>query len=697
MPAAPQDRLVECVHSSDPNSDAGRYAVAKADISPGELVLIAAPYAVAMNPNEMPSAMSIATKVDEWVAATGSTNTASNSMTKRTRKNGSFPASIPNGYLPLLPHSTLCCNCLQLIPEGTLFLNYETIRWVSGCIAAEHANYEMERWLNEDTEISQAKAVDVDADMEVSGEIDAGDDRQLKKLQKTVKSGRMRSKLYVNLKKKLSEASARRHEKAMHEYHVKAMQMDNAQEVMWPERVVEGEHSLPEGVTNQGVCGCAGCGVIVYCSRACWTEHHNLHRASGTCQTLRRVYPVLMKTFMVRAGDNANSTDKKRFSPDSWSTKHWLRRTGEEAAWEMQTLLLNALLVAHCAREGFAGHMAEETEAMPATVNLSKSSEGEREVVCVVSSKNKTPLNLTNGRKLSGATTDAESQLSGAAALIATDCAVPQKVEILRMARLQCGGVVEVLDPKALEGGNEFRDPETASQLYFSLRSNMSLGVFEEKEETHAVRPPRWSDTARLVTNLSMLSKDSRSKFRCAYRRFTKLILPWLGEGGSTEANLTVTATFFNRLCAALQCNSFGLFNADGNCIGVALYPEASYFNHSCCPNICRVTYRGILAAFHALREIRKGEPLTICYVDVQETSTAERRRTLFSSYRFFCECARCSGANTAAMEIRLCDSCAIRGYILPVPPSSAFRWGMDAVQEGICSVCRKCVPWNQK
>ncbi|EKF26910.1 hypothetical protein MOQ_009378 [Trypanosoma cruzi marinkellei] len=697
MVAAPQDRLVECLHPSDPKSDAGRYAVAKADISPGELVLLAAPYAVAMNPNEMPSAMSIATKMDEWVAVTGCTNTASNSMTKRTRKNGSFPASIPNGYLPLLPYSTLCCNCLQLIPEGTLFLNYETIRWVSGCIAAEHAKYEMERLLNEEKDNSQAKTIDTDADTGVAEEIDAEDDKQLKKFQKPVKSGRMRSKLYVTLKKKLSEASARRHEKEMHEYHVKAMQMDNAQGVIWPERVVEGENSLPEDVTNQGVCGCAGCGVIVYCSRACWTEHHNLHRDSGTCQTLRRVYPVLMKAFMVRAGDNANSTGKKRFSPDSWSTKHWLRRTGEEAAWEMQSLLLNALLVTHCAKEGFAGHMTEEGEVTPATVNLSKSGEEEREVDCVVSAQNTTPLNVENERKLGGATTGAESQVSGAAASIATDSAVSQKVGIIRMARLQCGGVVEVLDPKALEESNEFRGSETASQLYVSLRGNMSLGVCEENEATHAVRRPRWSDTARLVTNLSVLSKDSCSKFRCAYRRFTKLILPWLGEGGSTESNLTVTSTFFNRLCAALQCNSFGLFNADGNCIGVALYPEASYFNHSCCPNICRVTYRGLFAAFHALREIPKGEPLTICYVDVQETSTAERRRTLFSSYRFFCECARCSGTNTGAMEIRLCDACAIRGYVLPVPPSSALRWGMDAVQEGICSVCRKCVLWHQK
>ncbi|RNF01934.1 putative SET and MYND domain-containing protein 3 [Trypanosoma rangeli] len=696
MPTAPQDQLVGCVHFSDTASDAGRYAVAKADICPGELLLLAAPYVVAMNPNETPSAMHIVDKVDEWVDISEGPHPANASMAKRRKKNGFLLASMRKGYVPVSPFSTRCCNCLQGIAGGSLFLNYETIRWVSGNIAAEHAKHEEERWLKEGRGASQGRAVSVSPDEELAEGNDTGDEKQQqRKLQKPTKLTQMRSKGYMMLKKKLSEAAAHRRESEMLDYHVKAMQMENAKAASWPERVVEREVSLPEAVLNQGVCGCAGCGVVVYCSRVCWMEHHELHRTSGTCQTLRSVYPSLIKVFYVGGGTQSKSIGTKHASPDSWSTKHWLRRTGEDAAWEMQFLLLAALLVTRCAKEGFAAHMTEETNTISAKEKPGQGGEERREAACVATGQGATYSSPENEGQRIGGATSAELQITAATMPIARDSTAPYEAEVIRLARLQCGGAVEVMDPKALGEKTEAHSPESASHLYVSLQGHMTFGICGRNEATHVVRSPRWMDAARLVTNLSVVSKESRRKFRCSYRRFTKLVLPWLGADAGTEAGLTVTVDFFDRLCAAVQCNSFGLFDTDGNCIGVALYPEASYFNHSCSPNVCRVTCRGRLAAFYALRGIQKGEPLTICYVDVQETSTAERRRLLLSSYRFFCECERCRGATTAGPEIRLCDACVTRGYIAPVPPPAAACWGMDAVREGMCSVCQTRSPWN--
>ncbi|KEG06076.1 putative SET and MYND domain-containing protein 3 [Trypanosoma grayi] len=521
----------------------------------------------------------------------------------------------------------------------------------------------------------------------------------------------MRSKGYVELKQKLSEAAAARREAAIYEHHMKGTDSEEVKSVSWPERVVENELNRPEDVLDRGVCGCAGCGVIVYCSRDCWQEYREVHKTTGACQTLRGVYPSLMKAFMTRGGKNPKSAAAKQSLLDSWSVKQWLRRTSEETAWDIQLLLLAALVMARCAKEGFASHMAEELTASPDTVNVGGIGETTEEAGCSITSELVTEsIREDKGPSSRSATTGTAESLPVAVS-IATDSAMPKEMETIRARRLRCGTALEILDAKAVEHERDADAPAPApSQLYVVLKDRAVLRVSNAKEATNAIRDPCWTDVARLVTNLSVLNKDSRSSFRSYYRRFNELVLPWICGGGETDTIFSVTADFFDRLGAASQCNSFGLFDAKDIRIGVTLYPEASYFNHSCFPNLCRVTSRGCLAAFYALRAIRKGEPLTICYVDIQEASTAERRRNLLRSYRFFCQCGRCRGTtaptttsittssnSSTLMDIPLCDACDAHGYMCPVPPEASLCWGMDEVQERECTVCHRRVRWIHK
>ncbi|EEA05715.1 uncharacterized protein CMU_027240 [Cryptosporidium muris RN66] len=75
-------------------------------------------------------------------------------------------------------------------------------------------------------------------------------------------------------------------------------------------------------------------------------------------------------------------------------------------------------------------------------------------------------------------------------------------------------------------------------------------------------------------------------------------------------------------------CNSFGVN---------ALYFDASFFNHSCCPNVSR-HYIGTTVVFYSMRNIEKGEPLTISYIENEYLREPLWIRHEELNFRCFCE-----------------------------------------------------------
>ena len=92
--------------------------------------------------------------------------------------------------------------------------------------------------------------------------------------------------------------------------------------------------------------------------------------------------------------------------------------------------------------------------------------------------------------------------------------------------------------------------------------------------------------------------------------------------------------------------NSFGIRSLDdegSEFFGYGCWPSASYFNHSCGPNVEKVR-EGREWVFRAGRDIAAGEELNITYLSGEErrNSREERMQTLKRNWGFDCGCHRC-------------------------------------------------------
>lgn len=95
--------------------------------------------------------------------------------------------------------------------------------------------------------------------------------------------------------------------------------------------------------------------------------------------------------------------------------------------------------------------------------------------------------------------------------------------------------------------------------------------------------------------------------------------------------------------------NSFGIrsLEDDGSeFFGYGCWPAASYFNHSCGPNVKKVR-EGRVWYFTAGADITSGEELNITYLSGEERklSRGKRMLTLKRNWGFDCRCARCEAA----------------------------------------------------
>ena len=94
--------------------------------------------------------------------------------------------------------------------------------------------------------------------------------------------------------------------------------------------------------------------------------------------------------------------------------------------------------------------------------------------------------------------------------------------------------------------------------------------------------------------------------------------------------------------------NSFGIrsLEDDGSeFFGYGCWPAASYFNHSCGPNIEKIR-EGRVWQFRAGSDIAEGAELNITYLSGEERKLSREKRmeTLKRNWGFECGCRRCEG-----------------------------------------------------
>ncbi|WPG97787.1 Hypothetical protein R9X50_00056800 [Acrodontium crateriforme] len=167
------------------------------------------------------------------------------------------------------------------------------------------------------------------------------------------------------------------------------------------------------------------------------------------------------------------------------------------------------------------------------------------------------------------------------------------------------------------------------------------LGLFLSGLLYHAKYPDKWRDEV-LCLAMDEEPYKSLTDLEAHSNAFAQLasILP-------AELSTSLNDNVCQVLTQAGSHNAFGIRSGseDGEeYMGYSLYPAASYFNHSCSPNIVKKRV-GREWEFSSARDIEVGEECCITYLggDEKDLTVDERRTRLSDVWGFKCMCTRCS------------------------------------------------------
>ncbi|KAF2186470.1 SET domain-containing protein [Zopfia rhizophila CBS 207.26] len=155
-------------------------------------------------------------------------------------------------------------------------------------------------------------------------------------------------------------------------------------------------------------------------------------------------------------------------------------------------------------------------------------------------------------------------------------------------------------------------------------------------------KPEEWERVLSLETDATPYhNADDLKAFTRSYLHLLAILpLPLLDL--VTVENLFIFSTRDSH-------NSFGIRSLDDDgaeFFGYGCWPTASYFNHSCGPNIEKTRF-GRAWEFRAGRDIEEGEELCITYLSGEERKLSRGKRLLIlrRNWGFACGCGRCEEA----------------------------------------------------
>ncbi|KAK5668814.1 hypothetical protein BDV3_006448 [Batrachochytrium dendrobatidis] len=193
-------------------------------------------------------------------------------------------------------------------------------------------------------------------------------------------------------------------------------------------------------------------------------------------------------------------------------------------------------------------------------------------------------------------------------------------------------------------------EPETVDQSEMANPNPSSIDSFP------LPAPPTFLDFLNLQSHYSSWQFETHNEWKKSMTFLFKLL---------TDSNIvpcqdidiqTVRDCLFH-IISRIESNCFGIWKPNGKeaCMGRAVFPAASYFNHSCFPN-CQSIKHDHKMAFRTLKDVSKGEMLTISYIDTNMPVSARRAR-LMDDYFFECMCERCiseSGMVSNASQLKV-------------------------------------------
>lgn len=165
---------------------------------------------------------------------------------------------------------------------------------------------------------------------------------------------------------------------------------------------------------------------------------------------------------------------------------------------------------------------------------------------------------------------------------------------------------------------------------------------------THLRKPDIWEQVQGLAMDPTPYKSAEDLEAHCNSFLQLRSFLP-------TRLSTSCAASVCRTLATGGSHNAFGIHSGsdDGEeYMGYGLYTTASYFNHSCCPNLAK-RRRGRGWEFWAMRDVGPGEQCCITYLggDEKELSVTERRTRLHRVWGFECACERCQQEASSTPE----------------------------------------------
>ncbi|AQZ10686.1 SET6 (YPL165C) [Zygosaccharomyces parabailii] len=181
--------------------------------------------------------------------------------------------------------------------------------------------------------------------------------------------------------------------------------------------------------------------------------------------------------------------------------------------------------------------------------------------------------------------------------------------------------------------------PHITEETYCCARS-VCTSLFQLKHLDSTSLTKRSFD----VLQSNELSKISRFpillSFQIAVYQVLYILLP-----PSLHSQLSVP--LFRHIMGTEYGNAFGIWQAgesidDREYLGYRLIPQASFFNHSCDPNIDKIA-NGRKMSFILNRDVQPGTQLCIAYNCNLKLPVADRRHVMKENWFFDCLCEKCS------------------------------------------------------
>ncbi|KAF9194542.1 hypothetical protein BGZ51_009105 [Haplosporangium sp. Z 767] len=169
-----------------------------------------------------------------------------------------------------------------------------------------------------------------------------------------------------------------------------------------------------------------------------------------------------------------------------------------------------------------------------------------------------------------------------------------------------------------------------------------------DSQDTNSKRDPNRKQWRRLLSILPSQLLNSfyvYLRMRDAYLLLTLENTPCpSGSVSLRSLHQSLDNTIFRTILYREVANSFGIRDSTEELLGFAVFPRASFFNHSCRPNIEKRRRQGNKARqmeYWSTRVIESGEECCISYGDISK-GREERQQRLEDMYFFKCSCPRC-------------------------------------------------------